>query len=171
MKRLRAHPVFLRAQHIACYMAADGEIELQPLMQVIEALGKRCYLPVLHPLKKGHLWFVPYRSGDAMAANRYGIAEPRAQRQHLLPWALDLVLMPLVGFDRQGHRLGMGGGYYDRTFAFRKTNALGRSMPILMGVAHACQETEQLTIEDWDIPLDFVATDKEIIRAAVLQSD
>jgi 5-formyltetrahydrofolate cyclo-ligase len=80
----------------------------------------------------------------------------------LAPEALDLVLAPLVVFDPQRNRIGMGGGYYDRSFEFRKQ--AGRDAPILIGVAHELQKVEQLIAEDWDVRLDMVVTDGGIYK-------
>jgi 5-formyltetrahydrofolate cyclo-ligase len=163
VQRLRSHPVFLRSQHISFYMADDGEMNLRLLMQAVVAMGKQCYLPVLHPLKEGELWFSAYCEGDVLVKNRFGLEEPPVDKKHFPAWALDLVLMPLVGFDRLGNRLGMGGGFYDRTFAFVK-NTSRPKVPVLMGIAHSCQEVESLKSESWDVTLDYIATDREVIQ-------
>jgi 5-formyltetrahydrofolate cyclo-ligase len=164
-RRISSHPVFLRSQHIALYMAEDGEIDVQLLIRIAERMSKRCYLPVLHPLGHNHLWFARYKTGDYLRKNYFGLAEPTVDKTCLKPWALDLVLMPLVGFDRHGNRLGMGGGFYDRTFAFLNHTPRNKPhAPVLMGVAHQCQETTGLTREAWDVAFNYVATDKEIIK-------
>lgn len=163
VKQLRSHPVFLRSQHIAFYLAGDGEMDLNPLMKAAASMNKQCYLPVLHPMKEGQMWFSAYREGDVLVKNRFGLEEPPVEKKHFPAWALDLVLMPLVGFDRFGNRLGMGGGFYDRTFAFTK-NASRTKAPVLMGVGHQCQEVESISGESWDVLADYIATDKEIIR-------
>lgn len=164
VKHLRSHPVFLHNQHIAFYRANDGEMDLHPLMQAATAMGKQCYLPVLHPMKEGQMWFSAYREGDVLVKNRFGMEEPPVDKKHFPAWALDLVLMPLVGFDRNGNRLGMGGGFYDRTFAFtQQKNASRPKVPVLMGIAHSCQEAEALDHQSWDVLLDFVATDREVL--------
>jgi len=163
VKQLRSHPVFLRSRHISFYMADDGEMDLHLLMQAATAMCKQCYLPVLHPLKEGQLWFSAYREGDVLVKNRFGLQEPPVEKKQFPAWALDLVLLPLVGFDRKGNRLGMGGGFYDRTFAFIRTEYSRPKVPVLMGVAHQCQEVESLGCESWDIPLDFVATDQQLL--------
>ena len=127
-------------------------------------MGKHCYLPVLHPSLECQLWFVEYTPTAVLKPNRFGIPEPdHRQAIRIAPNLLDIVLLPLVGFDRQGGRLGMGGGFYDRTFAFHKGK---RNKPYLLGMAHACQEVEALELADWDIPLFGVITDKELILAA-----
>ena len=159
-RRLAGSGLLLRHRDIAFYLAGDGEIDPAPLLRRCERQGKRCYLPVLVPGKR--LWFVRYRPGEAMQSNRFGILEP-VRRCRRPAWALGLVLVPLVGFDRNGARLGMGGGYYDRSFSyFRRMPAMRR--PRLAGLAHSCQELEQLPIESWDIPLSMIVTDREVIR-------
>lgn len=166
-RKLRTHPAFLRSKNIAFYIADDGEISLQYLMAAAEKMGKHCYLPVLHPFKQNKLWFGRYQSGDILSANRFGLAEPGADKPHCPAWALDLVLMPLVGFDRKGNRLGMGGGFYDRTFSFKKSvsenSCVRPKCPVLIGVAHHCQEAAGLIGESWDIAMDYIVTDKETI--------
>ena len=96
--------------------------------------------------------------GERLQRNRFGIAEPRPNRARQRPlWALDLLLLPLVGFDEQGGRLGMGGGFYDRSLAYRqrRTHLLG---PRLFGLAHECQKVACLPLASWDIPLHGVIT-------------
>lgn len=153
-------PWFIRAKHIAFYIAADGELDPMPLLRQAAARGKHVYLPVLRPGNR--LWFGAYRVGMRMRLNRFGIPEP-AERAWRAPWALDLVLLPLVGFDRRGGRLGMGGGFYDRTFAFWRRG--GRPLPKLLGLAHHFQEVDQLPREPWDVPLAAVITDRGWIEA------
>ena len=96
--------LFRPAQHIACYLANDGEVDLRPVMQRIWSMGKQCYLPILSEGEQQHMWFAPYAPTDILKANRYGIAEPDCHPDAWLePHQLDLVLMPLVGFDAQGN--------------------------------------------------------------------
>ncbi len=151
-----------RHRDVAFYLANDGEIDPERLIHRVHRMGKRCYLPVLVPGNR--LWFVRYRPGDRLEPNRLGIPEPVDHRDRRPPWALGLVLVPLVGFDRRGSRLGMGGGFYDRSFSyFNRLPAMRR--PLLAGVAHSCQELDHLPVESWDIPLALIATEKELIRA------
>lgn len=152
---------YQRAQNIGVYLANDGEVD--PIVFATKALyrGKDCFLPSLHPLKKGHLWFGNYQ-GD-MIKNRFGINEPDPKRNEMIAAKqLDVVFMPLVAFDTNGSRLGMGGGFYDRTFEFL-SNSLNRK-PKLIGLAHHFQEVETLPIESWDIPLSAIITDKGVIN-------
>jgi len=153
---------FLRARRIAAYECADGELDPAILLGLAQARHKRCYLPVLRPHPRKKLWFVRYRPGDRLMPNVYGIPEPRLRNRHIrLAWALDLLLMPLVGFDTNCNRLGMGGGYYDRTLAYLLQRKHWRR-PRLIGIAHECQRVEQLDSKPWDVPLDMVVTEKRV---------
>ena len=99
-----------------------------------------------------------------VAPNRYGIPEPQCPRDELVEAAeIELVLIPLLAFDRRGHRLGSGAGYYDRSFAFLR-EVERPALPLLVGVAYAFQEVESIAPEAWDVPLDFVATEHELIE-------
>lgn len=150
--QLRRQPLFQRSQHIALYCAADGEID--PARLIRRFPHKTFYLPVI--LRNQHLAFTRYRSSSRLYKNRFGIVEPVGPRRH--PRELDMVLMPLVAFDQQGNRLGMGGGFYDRTFAYLRDNPL-RQRPHLIGLAHHLQQADHLPSDPWDIPLAAVATD------------
>jgi 5-formyltetrahydrofolate cyclo-ligase len=162
-RRLVTSPLFRFSRRIAFTMAADGEIDPSLLLATAQRLGKDCYLPVLSPVGPPRLRFKRWRKGESLRTNFYGIAEPRNGR-HCPPRALSLVLLPLVGFDANGNRLGMGKGYYDRTFAFRRHGA-GRR-PVLLGLAHECQRVDQLEVEAWDLPLDGIVTDGAWYRGA-----
>lgn len=154
-------PEFIRADHIAIYLPADGEIDPRPLLERCWAMGKKTYLPVLHPIRHNRLWFAPYDASTPMTRNCYSIEEPRLDKAPRRPaWALDLVLLPLVAFDAQGGRMGMGGGYYDRTFAFSQRQK-GLRGPALIGLAHELQRVDQLPVESWDIPLAGILTDRQ----------
>lgn len=164
---LKRQPLFMRSRHIAFYLANDGEIDPAPLLAFARRTGKRCYLPALQQGGQRGLRFVRYEAGSQLRPNRYGIPEPPARPGNCLPaTALDLVLLPLVAFDRSGARLGMGGGYYDRTFAFKtQAHRAGsyRYRPYLLGLAHHCQQAASLATAHWDIPLYGVATDSGLI--------
>lgn len=154
-------PAFHNAKSVALYLANDGEIDPLPTLALAEAAGKRCYLPVLHPLKHNRLHFAPYRTGGPLKPSYYGYPEPPLRGSQITPaWTIDLILLPLVAFDARGHRLGMGGGFYDRTLAFTRTSP---RRPTLIGLAHNCQQLEHLAEDPWDIPLDAIATDKAVI--------
>lgn len=156
---LGASLLFRRARRVAFYLARDGEIDPAPLLALAVRLGKQCYLPVLDG---AGLHFGAYAPGQPLQPNRFGIPEPRVARgRQCPPRALDLVLAPLVAFDARGGRLGMGGGFYDRSFAFLRR---GASRPLLVGLAHRFQRVEALPLEPWDVPLAAVATDAGLLR-------
>tara|TARA_R110002167_G_scaffold2178_11_gene11132 strand:- start:20442 stop:21080 length:639 start_codon:yes stop_codon:yes gene_type:complete len=165
---LKHQALFIRAKRIGFYLPSDGEISPLPLIKQALAMGKKCFLPVLHPVRHNRLWFARYRPETRLIKNCYGISEPNIRLEpRALPQALDLVLLPLVGFDSMGGRLGMGGGYYDRTFAFkrrteRKDNRPPRKSPALIGLAHELQQQPKLELADWDIPLAAVATEHQL---------
>ncbi|WP_111641405.1 5-formyltetrahydrofolate cyclo-ligase [Marinimicrobium alkaliphilum] len=161
-RHLGRHPWLMRSTHIALYLANDGELDPQPLLERLWLMGKHVYLPVLQPLTARQLWFVRYTPTTPLRRNRFGIAEPDPKRSpRLAAEHLQLVLLPLVGFDRCGGRLGMGGGFYDTTFAFKRRQP-GRG-PVLLGLAHSCQEAPALPMAGWDIPLAAIATENELI--------
>lgn len=160
-RHVAASEWFRRSRRVAAYLAADGEIDPAPLLECAWARGKIVYLPVLDPLRD-RLWFAPYRPGDELARNRFGIPEPvSTNRRRMTPWALDLVLMPLVAFDTNGARLGMGGGFYDRTFAYVRTRRRWRK-PRLLGLAYEFQKVAALPHRPWDIPLQGCATEQAL---------
>ncbi len=162
LRQLMQLPRFVRSQHLALYLANDGELDPAPIARQLWNMNKHCYLPLLHPTRPRELWFVRFTPDTPLKPNRFGIGEPDPFKQHRLPARLlDVVLLPLVGFDRQGGRLGMGGGFYDKTFAFKQANPQGK--PHLIGLAHSLQETPQLGLANWDIPLDGIATERELI--------
>lgn len=155
-------PAFQQSEHIAFYQATNGEADPRLLLNHALSLGKHCYLPVLHPIKHNSMWFMPYKKGTKLIPNQFGILEPEVISHELAPaWALQLVFTPLVAFDLQGNRLGMGGGYYDRSFAFIK-EAHFKPKPFLVGLAYEFQKVEKLTANSWDIPLNTVVTEHKI---------
>lgn len=159
-KQLAQHPLFRRSRQIAMYLPNDGEIDPRALLRAAQQRGKATYLPVLNPWPRSKMMFQRVHAGEPLRKNRFGIYEPRrnCQRQRKT-WTLDLVLLPLVGFDRHGARLGMGGGFYDRSLAFRRLRKNWHK-PTLLGLAHECQQVERLTMASWDVPLQGTVTDK-----------
>lgn len=137
------------AQHIALYVSFDGEISTDKLIKTLWAQDKHVYLPVLHPFNPNHLLFLRYLPDTPMLKNKFGIWEPKLNVQNVLPLdELDILFTPLVAFDKQGNRLGMGGGFYDRTLQNWRNASF-----IPVGLAHQCQQVEQLPTEAWDVPL------------------
>ncbi|MFI8570349.1 5-formyltetrahydrofolate cyclo-ligase [Stenotrophomonas bentonitica] len=139
--------------HVAGYWAMDGEIALHRWQMQLPA-GLTYCLPVLH---EQTLRFAPWRPGQALTANRFGIPEPDLSLDDTLaPEQMALVVAPLVGFDAQGRRLGMGGGWYDRSFAFRHQRP---APPWLVGVGFSVQQVDDLPVQPWDVAVDAICTD------------
>lgn len=154
--------LFKQAQHIAVYMAVDAEMDPNPLLQIAWQQSKTCYLPILRP--DGTLIFSVYQANDPLIQNRFKIPEPNYDPANVIAIEkLDLVLIPLVGFDLEGNRLGMGAGFYDRTFAFKKRSPAS-AKPFLIGLAYELQQITDLVIESWDVPLNAIATEKNIYK-------
>ena len=155
-ERLSSLPFAPRSGHVAGYWTMDGEIALHVWQLRLPKTCTYC-LPVLHD--DGRLRFAPWRPGDALVSNRHGIPEPDVPESALLTAeAMQFVVAPLVGFDADGHRLGMGGGWYDRSFAFRRTQP---APPWLVGAAFAAQQVESVMPEAWDMPLDALCSETD----------
>jgi 5-formyltetrahydrofolate cyclo-ligase len=152
----------LRAgQRIALYASLPEELDTAPLLQLALDRGCRIYLPRIER-RSGRMRFVAI--GERLRFNRLGIAEPEGRDTIGARW-LDLVFLPLVGFDAHGMRLGMGGGFYDRAFAFRRTRQVWRG-PKLIGIAYELQRVPRIESEPHDVLLDAVVTEKGIQRCA-----
>jgi 5-formyltetrahydrofolate cyclo-ligase len=161
---LQEMPEYRASHTVAVYAGNDGELCPLPITGSADRAGKRVYLPVLHPSAEGRLQFARWRPGEPLQTNRFGIPEPVTEPDRLIdPSYLDLVVVPVLGFDRQGHRLGMGGGYYDRTFAFRNTPD-AEPRPLLVGLAHAKQQVASIERQPWDVMLDAVITNRQVLR-------
>jgi 5-formyltetrahydrofolate cyclo-ligase len=159
-RQLAQHPMFRRARHIALYLPSDGEIDPRALLRAAQKRGKATYLPVLSAWPKTKMVFQRVRAGEPLRPNRFKIPEPRGNRhQQRKIWALDLILLPLVGFDPHGGRLGMGGGFYDRSLAYRALRTQPQK-PQLLGLAHECQKVERLAMASWDVALAATVTDR-----------
>lgn len=160
--RLLAHRLVRVCRRIALYLPNDGEIDPQLLLTRLLKMNKRCYLPMLSRLRHDRLWFAPYTNSTPLALNRFGIPEPiTTARDWVRAQELDLILMPLVAFDTRGNRLGMGGGFYDKSLSFLRTRTLWHK-PHLIGLAHDFQCVDLLEPCAWDVPLQAVATDQII---------
>ncbi|MEB0043926.1 MULTISPECIES: 5-formyltetrahydrofolate cyclo-ligase [unclassified Pseudomonas] len=159
-RQLAQHPLFRRAKHLSLYLPTDGEIDPRLLLRAAQRRGKVTYLPVLSAWPRTKMVFQRISPGEQLKPNRFRILEPRANiaRQRKV-WTLDLVLLPLVGFDDVGGRLGMGGGFYDRSLSYLARRKNWRK-PTLLGLAHECQKVERLAQASWDVPLQGTVTDR-----------
>ena len=152
--RMMAYPPVLLAHTVAVFLSFDGELDTRPLIDQLWRAGKRVYLPVLHPFSPGNLLFLHYHPSSDLVVNRLNIREPKLDVRDVLPLSqLDVLVTPLVAFDAAGQRLGMGGGFYDRTLQNWRQHRL---QPV--GYAHDCQQVDALPTEQWDIPLPAVIT-------------
>ncbi len=166
--QLERVPEFMTDRHIGGYWAVAGELPLSALFAGLLGRGQLWYLPVVG--SDHRLLFAPWHPGQPVVANRYGIPEPECTPGDLIaPAQMDVVLVPLLGFDRGGRRLGFGGGYYDRSFAFLHGRA-GVGRPVLIGIGYASQEVAGLEAMAWDVRLDYVATERELIDCTPAQA-
>ncbi len=169
VKQLDSHPTLLNAKNVAIYLANDSELDPVNLIKWCWQHNIKTYLPVIHPFTKGQLLFLHYYESSQLQLNRYDILEPVLNVSDVIPThQLDIIFTPLVAFTKTGERLGMGGGYYDRTLAAwfekikgdrynpPKKTVLTKPYPI--GLAHDCQLVNKIPTEQWDIPLPEIVT-------------
>jgi 5-formyltetrahydrofolate cyclo-ligase len=146
---------------VAIYASFREELDSAPLIALARRRGCRIFLPRIDT-RTISMKFVEALAGARETTNHLGIVEPQGTQPIKARW-LDLVLLPLVGFDARGMRLGMGGGYYDRTFAYRNRHVAWRG-PRLVGVAYSFQQVSSIGREWHDVPLDAVVTEERVIR-------
>jgi len=145
---------------IALYAALPWELDAAPLITLAEQRGCRVFLPRIDRRRASSgMRFVPRRG--PWRYNRLGISEPQGSESLGARW-LDVVFLPLVGFDRRGVRLGTGGGFYDRALAFRHLRQVWHG-PRLVGLAYAFQERERIEAAAHDVLMDAVVTEKGVI--------
>ena len=154
-RHVLALPTWSSQKNIAIYLAADGEADPQPLARRALQQGKRVFLPVITPDKT--LSFAQWQPGDTLVENEFGIGEPAGHVPRIAVTSIDLVCMPLVGWSRDGTRLGMGGGFYDRTLA-------GAPAVTRLGLAYDCQLSSNIPCEHWDIRMAWVGTESGLHR-------
>jgi 5-formyltetrahydrofolate cyclo-ligase len=156
-KHITTLPEWHSAQQVALYHDADGEIGTGPLIITCLDAGKTLYLPVVQDNRS--LEFAHWHPEQQTRVNQYGITEPDATATRIAAAELDLIFLPLVGWDQSGNRLGMGAGYYDRALE-RHPRALK------VGLAHSFQEVDKIPSDAWDIALDVVLTETGIHRCS-----
>lgn len=156
--------IFAESHNIACYFSCRDEINTDIIIKTIWQSGKNCFLPVIDPRRQHTLVFIPYHPNDTLIKNKYSIHEPVFSEHKIYSITqLDLIFMPLVAFDGKGHRLGSGGGYYDRTLtAFNERDESQGAKPLLIGLAYELQRLDFLPSDPWDIHLNGVVTEKGI---------
>ena len=160
LERLR---IFRRGGRVALYLPLPGEVDLRPCLPDAWRRGVDTYVPRIVSRRRRLMTFVALAPESTARLNSYGIEEPAATTRYLASTALDVVLVPVVGYDRRGNRLGMGAGFYDR--ALRRRLEAGRAWrrPRLVGVAFACQELPEIATSSWDVPLDLIVTEQGVV--------
>lgn len=159
---LESTPEYHHALHVGAYWPVRGEMDVMPVIEQSIRYNKHVYLPVVAADET--LYFAPYTKDTPTKVNRFGITEPDVEPDQLFsPRGLDLVIVPLTVFDSYGNRLGMGGGYYDRTFAFINDEP-ELVAPCLVGAAHEFQHTSELPTHPWDVPLRLTVTEQQVWR-------
>ncbi|WP_119343237.1 5-formyltetrahydrofolate cyclo-ligase [Facilibium subflavum] len=146
---------------IASYKATAEEISPALIDLFLKSQNNTLYYPALHPLHLRHLWFI--QNHGKWVKNKYHLLEPAIDFDLILePWELDIVLVPLVGFDTQKNRIGMGGGFYDTSFSFRRSPFF--KTPKLIGIAFDEQQVNTIAINSWDITMDVIITPTQVIQ-------
>lgn len=157
-----AMEAFQAAKTIGGFLAFDGEADPLPLMTWADQIQRQVFVPVIIG-KQEPLVFSPWHPEVPMKLNRFGIAEPDVPAdQWIMPQELDVVITPLVAFDENCHRLGVGGGFYDRSFAFLNSLEPDRQRPKMIGFAFELQRVARITRQPWDVTLDAVVTERRV---------
>lgn len=156
--------LYKQSRHIALYLSNDGEVDLSPLINKLLSHYKKCYLPVILSRRHAIMSFALYERHTRLKKNCFGILEPVYQKKHLkAARQMDLLLAPLVGFDVQGNRMGMGGGFYDRALQhLSQHKAANMRRPKFVGIAHEVQKVAHLESRQWDIPLHAIVTERQL---------
>jgi 5-formyltetrahydrofolate cyclo-ligase len=163
-ERIRSFKFPTELTKIGIYYAVNNEVDVHPLCKILWQESKRVYLPIV---EKKKLLFGEYRDTSNLKNNRFKIPEPIVGiESQISAFELDLIFMPLVAFDPMGNRIGMGGGFYDRTLDNKQLdNDLKK--PILVGVAYEFQKQNQIQPNPWDIPLDMIFTESKIYHSDI----
>jgi len=158
--------VFRRGARVALYLPMPGEVDLRPCLESARRRGAHIYMPRIVSRRNHRMLFAPWTAGTTHRTNAFGILEPGDGGGARPVVGLDVVVLPVVGFDAQGNRLGMGAGYYDRALRRRRAGGGAWRRPRLVGVAFACQQLPSICASPWDVPLDLVVTERGVIVPA-----
>jgi 5-formyltetrahydrofolate cyclo-ligase len=155
-KALVRLPMFRAGRRVALYLPFDGETDTASLIAAARRRGVHLFVPVIVDRRHHRIRFYALRGATRRGV--HGIAVPRRMGRPVAPRWLDLIVIPLVGVDAEGRRLGMGGGYYDRALEFRRRRQRWAG-PHLVGLAFDNQRTDLGFAESWDLRLDSLATE------------
>ena len=157
---------FTSAKNLAFYLSFDGEVNPNPILEKALEEDKSCYLPVTSKNNQHEMSFRLYKEDTSLKENKWGIQEPSELQPSISPLNLEVVFVPLVGFDEKCFRLGMGKGFYDKAFNFKNQSISAK--PLLVGLAYECQRVQEIPTESWDVRLDLVVTAERIYRSDIV---
>ncbi|CRK85766.1 Uncharacterized protein YgfA [Candidatus Providencia siddallii] len=158
VNRILSNKNIINSINIGLFLSFDGEINTVPLINALWKLNKNIFLPCIHPFIPQNLIFLYYDSKTILIKNNYCINEPKFNIYKIFSIEnLDVIIVPLVAFDNQRNRLGMGGGFYDKILENWEQK---KFYPI--GIAYDCQKIEDLCIDNWDVQLPEIITPQKI---------
>jgi 5-formyltetrahydrofolate cyclo-ligase len=164
-RELRRLHVWRPGRRVAVFLGMPGEVDLRPAFAEAWRRGVRLYVPRILSLRHGAMTFVPYDRDALLRENWFGIEEPVVSiARRVGSLHLDTILVPLLGFDAQCHRLGMGAGFYDRALKRRGDRSQAFRHPRLIGIAYDIQRVQRIEPAPWDVALDMVATERGVFR-------
>jgi 5-formyltetrahydrofolate cyclo-ligase len=155
-KKVMRHRLFSAGKRVAVYLPFDGELDTSALITAARLRGVQIFVPFIADRRHRRMRFYPLEGATEPGA--FGIFVPRLRAGPISPRWMDLIIVPVVGVDSDGMRLGMGGGYYDRALEFRKRRRYWKG-PHLLGLAFDCQRSGVKFAEDWDLRLNSLATE------------
>ncbi|MFT6639306.1 MAG: 5-formyltetrahydrofolate cyclo-ligase [Patiriisocius sp.] len=156
-------PMIESVENLAGYIALGNEVRVDSVLSIARQRLCKTYVPIVQ--SDHQMVFAQIDHDTALVTNKFGILEPDLEKtESISPNSLDAVLVPLVGFDEQCQRMGMGGGFYDRAFSENKDSPVGLKKPLLIGVAYDIQQTASVLQDWWDVPLDIIVTETRILR-------
>jgi 5-formyltetrahydrofolate cyclo-ligase len=150
-----------QGSRVGVYLSVRGELDTAPIIALARKRGCKLYVPVIDRPRRGDMKFASLNA--SLQENRVGIPEPQQEHALVAGRLLDLVMVPIVAFGPRGERLGTGGGYYDRAFAYLRRRATWLK-PRLVGVAYHWQRVDELVSHHWDVPLTAVITEEGVVR-------
>ena len=154
-ERIFATALFRNSSNIACYISLETEVSTQPIIKRAWQQKKRVFAPIVK--KNFFLQFREFTDESDLFTNNIGLREPKHGRPARSD-ELDLVIVPLVAFDLERNRIGMGGGYYDRAFSFLESGT-ENTKPALIGLGFDCQQVRKIRPNPWDIRLFRIFTE------------
>jgi 5-formyltetrahydrofolate cyclo-ligase len=156
-------PLVESVNNLAGYIALGNEVRVDSVLSTARQRLCKTYVPIVQSDQQ--MVFAQIDHDTALVTNKFGILEPDLDKtESILSHSLDAVLVPLVGFDEQCQRMGMGGGFYDRAFSANKDSPSGLKKPLLIGIAYDIQQTASVLPDWWDVPLDIIVTETRILR-------